>query len=177
MSDKMKNIKFLPIFILLCAFFVSCEKPQQDEWDEHYGYTNEDIAGVYVFSNITNAFGDMTESAYCHICEDAKIEITAGSGGSIEFKMQCPSDDFNRTFEGLPRVTDNDFLINMRAPSWESYPNYELTVYVYKNNQGGTRLHGFARHVVYQLVYNPVTEETDHIVKSKVNYYFDVIKN
>ena len=172
----MKDIKFLSVFIMLCAFFVSCEKPQQDEWAEHYGYTNEDIAGEYVFSNITDAFDGLTESAYCHICEDAKINITAGSGGTIEFKMNCPSDNLNRTFEGLPRVTDDDFLINMTAPSWESYPSYELTVYVYKNVQGNTRLHGFARHITYQIVNNP-DGSTVYNVKSKVNYYFDVIKN
>lgn len=173
----MKNLKYLLALFVLGFLFVSCEKPEKHEWAKYYGYPNEEIAGTYSFSNVSDAFDGLTEGAYCHTCEDAKINITAGSGGTIEFKMNCPSDDFNRTFEGRPSVIDNDFLINMTSPAWGAYPNYELTVYVYKNGQGDIRLHGFARHIIYELVYNPQTETTDHIIKSKINYYFDVIKN
>lgn len=174
----MKNIKFLPIIFVFGIIFVSCEKQSQEsEWNKYYGYTNEEIDGTYAFSKVADAFDGLTESAYCHVCEDAQIDITAGSGGTIEFKVNCPNDNFNRTFEGRPCVTDNDFLINMTAPSWGANPNYELTVYVYKNEQGDIRLHGFARHIIYELVYNPQTEQNDHVVKSKINYYFDVVKN
>ena len=163
---------------MLGALFVSCEKQSQEkEWEKHYGYTVEEIAGTYSFSNIADAFDGLTESAYCHVCEDARITVTAKSGNAIEFKVNCPNDNFVRTFEGLPRLTDDDFRITMKAPASFAYPSYELTVYVYENDEGDIRLHGFARHVIYELVYNPVTEETDHVVKSKTNYYFDVIKN
>lgn len=173
----MKNIKYLLALFMLSLLFVSCEKQPQNEWTKYYGYTNQEIAGTYAFSNISDAFDGLTESAYCHVCEDAKIDITAGSGDIIEFKVNCPSDGLNRTFEGRPCFTDDDFLINMKSPSTSSHPAYELTVYVYKNDQGDIRLHGFARHVTYATVYNPVTGENDYQPKSKINYYFDVIKN
>ena len=174
----MKKINYLLSLFMLSLFFVSCEKqPQNKEWNKLYGYTNEEIAGTYSFSKISDAFDGLTESTYCHVCEDARIEIRAKSGEIIEFSVNCPSDNLNRTFEGRPRVTDDDFLINMTAPSWNPYPDYELTVYVYDNDEGKVRLHGFARHILYDLVYNPETQETDHVVRSKTNYYFDVIKN
>ncbi len=161
----MKNIKILSVLLVLGVLLASCEKEQKKEWNKLYGYSNEDIIGSYSFSNITDAFDGLTESTYCHICEDAQIVISGGSGSTIEFKVNCPSDNFNKTFEGLPRLTDDDFLINMTDPS--SRPIYELTVYVYKNGEGKIRLHGFARRVFY----SGTTEEY------KINYYFDVIKN
>ena len=160
----MKNVKFLPI-LLLGFLFVSCEKQQEKEWNKLYGYTNEDIIGTYSFSNVADAFDALTESAYCHICEDAKITVTAKSGNTIEFKVNCPNDNFNRTFEGLPRLTDNDFMIGMTAPSWN--PIYELKAYVYKNDEGQIRIHGFVRYI-----HNAGTAQ-----EYPVNYYFDVIKN
>ena len=173
----MKNITYLSVLFMLGFLFVSCEKqPQESEWEKYYGYTNEEIVGSYAFSNVKDAFDDLTESSYCHICEDARINITASSGNAIEFNVNCPSDEFNRTFEGRPCFTDDDFLINMTAPSGNAHPDYELTVYVYKNAQGKIRLHGFARQITYQIVNNP-DGSTVYNVKSKVNYYFDVIKN
>ena len=172
----MKKINYLSALIIFGLFFVSCEKPEENEWNKYYGYSNEEIAGTYSFSNISDAFDGLTESAYCHICEDATINITAASGSGIEFKVNCPNETFSRTFEGKPRVDNDDFLINLTAPSWGTYPDYELTVSVYKNDQGDTRLHGFARRIIYEVVTNP-NGITEHRIKSKINYYFDVIKN
>ena len=174
----MKNIKYLSVLLVLGLLFVSCEKQSQEkDWEKYYGYPNEEIIGSYSFSNVKDAFDGLTESAYCHVCEDARINVTASSESTIEFKVNCPNDEFNRTFEGRPCLTDDDFLINMTVPAGSAHPDYELTAYVYKNDQGDIRLHGFARHIIYELVYNPQTETTDHIIKSKINYYFDVIKN
>ena len=172
----MKNIKWLPLLLMLGVFLVSCEKEQKKEWNKYYGYSNEEIVGSYSFSKVEDAFEDLTESAYCHICEDAKINITARSESIIEFNVNCPNDEFNRTFEGRPCLTDDDFLINMTAPSGTPHPDYELTVYVYKNDQGDIRLHGFARHIKYEI-HNDPNGMPVYNIKSKVNYYFDVIKN
>jgi hypothetical protein len=177
MSNKIKNIKYLLVLFILSLLFVSCEKQPQKEWTKLYGYTAEEIAGTYAFSNISDAFESLTENAYCHVCEDAKIDITAGSANTIEFHVNCPSDEFNRTFEGRPRATDDDYLINLTYPAISSHPSYELTAYVYKNHQGDIRIHGFARHVIYETVYNPSTEQNDYVPKSNINYWFDVIKN
>jgi hypothetical protein len=171
----MKNIKFLSVLLVLGLLFVSCEKQSQEkEWNKYYGYPNEEIVGTYAFSNIKDAFDGLTENAYCHICEDARINITASSGSTIEFNVNCPSNEFNRTFEGRPCLTDDDCLIQMIAPSGSPHSDYKLMVYVYKNDKGDIRLHGYARLVKYE--YNPETEEYD-IPKLGTNYWFDVIKN
>lgn len=174
----MKPVKLMPVLLLLSVLFVGCEKqPQEKDWHRLYGYTIDDIAGTYAFSNISDAFDGLTESPYCHICEDAQITVTASSGNTIEFRVNCPDETFNKLFEGRPCATDGAYMVNMKLPASSIYPVYELTAYVNENDKGDIRLHGFARHIVYELVYNPETEETDHVVKSKTNYYFDVIKN
>ena len=173
----MKSIKYLSFLLILGLLSVSCEKQsQENEWSKHYGYTNEEIIGSYAFSNLAGAFDGLTENAYCHICEDAKIDIVAKSENIIEFKVNCPSDEFVRTFEGRPRLTEDDFLINMTIPSGGLHPDYELTVYVYNNDQGDVRLHGFARHITYET-HTGSDGTTAYNIKSVVNYYFDVIKN
>lgn len=163
------------VLFMLGLLFVSCEKQEEKDWEKYYGYTNEEIVGSYIYSNISDAFEDLTEGTYCHICEDARITITAGSGRNIQFSVNCPSDNLNKTFEGRPCLTDDDFLINMTSPT-SLHPDYELTVYVYKNDQGDIRLHGFARHITYETHIDP-NGNTVYNIKSKVNYYFDVIKN
>ena len=173
----MKNIKYLSVLLVLGLLFVSCEKQSQEkDWEKYYGYPNEEIIGSYSFSNVKDAFDGLTESAYCHVCEDARINVTASSESTIEFKVNCPNDEFNRTFEGRPCLTDDDFLINMTVPAGSAHPDYELTAYVYKNDQGDIRLHGFARHIKYETHIDP-DGTTVYNVKSKTNYYFDVIKN
>ncbi|MBO7615759.1 MAG: hypothetical protein J6T22_01005 [Bacteroidales bacterium] len=165
----MKNYKLLALICALGVLSVSCNK-DKNEWDHFYGYTLQDVMGSYSASNVSDAFEDLTENAYCHICNDAQITIT-----SSEFKILCPSDDFSKSFP-MPHAANEDvFMINSSNPSWSAYPDYELVTYVYKNDKGEVRLHGFARHVVYETVYE--NGSSFYKVKSKVNYYFDVIKN
>lgn len=174
----MKRITLLLMLLLGVLFITSCEKqPADNEWKRLYGYTVGDIAGTYSFSNITDAFEGLTEGKYSHICKDAQITVTSTSGSTVRFRVNCPSESFNRLFEGKPRVTEDDFLVNMKAPASSVHPSHELTAYVYENEEGEIRLHGFARHILYDAVYNPETEQYDYTVKSKTNYYFDVIKN
>ena len=72
-------------------------------------------------------------------------------------------------------MNDDNFLISMSMPATSTYPNYEVTAYVYKNDKGNVRLHGFARHIYYENVV--VVDGIVHKdVKSMVNYYFDVLK-
>ena len=59
----------------------------------------------------------------------------------------------------------------MSSPNTSEYPDYTLTAYVYKNAKGDIRLHGFARRIYYETVYEsgiPVKR-----VKSMINYYFE----
>ena len=165
----MKNYRLLALLCVLGVLFVSCNKDKK-EWNYYYGYTLQDIMGSYSASNVSDVFQDLSENPYCHICNDAQITIT-----SNEVRVLCPSDDFSKTFP-MPQATNEDeFMINTSNPSWSTHPDYELVTYVYKNDKGEIRLHGFARHVVYEVVYNE--NGAVYQVKSKVNYYFDVIKN
>ena len=172
----MKSIKLLSLLLLLGLLFVGCKEQQTDgEWNRLFGYNTEDIAGTYSFSNVTDAFEGLTEGKYSHICEDAQITVTQSTGNTIKFRINCPSDSFNRLFEGRPCVTDDDFLINIKSPASSAHPTYELTAYVFENAQGDIRLHGFARHIKYDIV-AASDGTTVYNVKSKTNYYFDVIK-
>ena len=71
-------------------------------------------------------------------------------------------------------MSEDGFLVKMSLPSTSPDPDYELTVYVYKNAKKDIRLHGFARHILYETIVENGT--TIKRVKSMVNYYFDVKK-
>ncbi len=172
----MKRMRFLPMVLVLGIMLVSCQKDASKEWEKYYGYSLDDIKGTYKYSNVSNAFDALTENEYCHLCDDAEINISSylGSETSIEFKVNCPESVFHKSFTGRPVMNDNGFLVLMTIPSGAEYPDYELTVYVYKNIKGEVRLHGFARHIYYEIIVE--NDTTIHQVKSMVNYYFDVIK-
>ena len=73
-------------------------------------------------------------------------------------------------------MNDDNFLISMSMPATSNYPVYEVTAYVYKNDKGNVRLHGFARHIYYENVVVDFDGTEHKDVKSMVNYYFDVLK-
>ncbi len=151
----MKKNKYLLLLFVLGLLFVSCEKQPQNEWNNFYGYTNEEIAGAYSFSNVMDAFDGLTESIYCHICEDAKITISADASSKIHFDMRSVKAGLNISLEGPTGLNSDDFLINFVDGE------YELLAHVYSKASGQIRLHGFVRTTYPGLV----------------NYYFDVVKN
>ena len=151
----MKKIKILSVLLMLGILFVSCDKEQKSEWERHYGYTNAEITGSYSNSNVADAFDGLTESLYCHICDDARVTITSESENTVQFSIRSTKAELNATLKGNPALNDDDFLITLTDSP------YELTAYVYTNAEGQLRLHGFVR------AYSP----------NLVNYYFDVIKN
>lgn len=153
----MKNIKYLSVLLVLGVFLVSCGKEQKNEWNKHYGFTNDEIIGSYSFSDVADAFDGLTESLYCIICEDAVITITRESDNGIQFSIRSVSGELNADIKGNPVQNDDSFLLTLV----DSLNDNELTAYVYTNASGQIRLHGFVRK------YYP----------SVRNYYFDVIKN
>ena len=164
------------MLLLAGVLLVSCHKDTTKEWEKFYDYTIDDIIGTYSFSNVSDAFDALTETDYCHICDDAEISISSymNSETSIEFKVNCAKAMFNKTYTGRPVSNEDSFLIKLFNPSTSEYPDYELTAYVYKNTKGDIRLHGFARHIKYHVyVQDGITY---HEVKTMTNYYFDVKK-
>lgn len=173
----MKKMRFLPLLLVLGVLMVSCKKDEKKEWKQFYDFTFEDLKGTYTYSNVSGAFDALTENEFCHICDDAEVNISSylGSDSSIEFKVNCPKAEFNKSFTGHPVLNDDTFLIKMSIPASSVYPDYEVTAYVYKNDKGNIRLHGFARHIYYETIVD--LDGTIHKnVKSMVNYYFDVVK-
>lgn len=173
----MKKMRFLPMLFMACLMLVACNKDTTKEWEKYYDYPLDDIKGTYSFSYVTDAFDALTETEFCHICEDAQVTIRSymNSETSIEFKINCAKATFNKTFTGRPVSNEDNFLVKLYNPSTSEYPDYELTAYVYKNDKGDIRLHGFARHIKYHVYVQEGI--TYHEVKSMTNYYFDVIKN
>ena len=173
----MKHIKLLSVLFLLGVLFVSCkEQSQEQEWKHLKGYTSDDIAGTYSFSKITDAFDGLTPGNGCHLCDDAQVTIMAKSGNIVEISVNCPSVSFSHSFEGRPKVNEDDYLINMGATSSNNHPTYGLTAYVYENERGDVRLHGNAQYIEWIIIINSEGEQ-EYKIKSKINYYFDVIKN
>lgn len=171
----MKKMRLMALLIMVGTMMLACKKDDTKEWQQFYDFTLDDIKGTYGFSYLSNAFDGLTESTFCHICEDATVSVSSylGSDTSIEFKVNCET--FNKSFAGRPAINEDDpFLLNMASPNSSEYPDHTLTTYVYKNAQGDIRLHGFARRIYYETVYEngiPVKK-----VKTMVNYYFDVRK-
>lgn len=173
----MKKLRFMAMLLMVGTLMVACQKDDAKEWQQFYDFTLDDIKGTYTFSYVMSAFEGLTENGYCHICQDAEINVSSyfDSESSISFKLNCPKATFNTTFTGRPAINEDDaFLLNMSNPSTSLYPDYTLTVYVYKNDKGNVRLHGFARHIYYEtIVENGVAHK---VVKTMINYYFDVKK-
>ena len=174
----MKKMRFMALLLMVGAMMLACKTDGAKEWQQLYDFTLDDIKGTYAFSYVSSAFDGLMETSYSHICDDANITVSnyLGSESSIEFKMNCKKVSFNKSFTGKPAINEDDpFLLNMASPNSSENPDYTLTAYVYKNAKGDIRLHGFARHIYYETVYqNGIPHK---VVKSMINYYFDVIKN
>lgn len=173
----MKKMRFMALLLMVGTLMVACQKDDAKEWQQFYDFTLDDIKGTYDFSYVSSAFNGLTETSFCHICEDAAVSVSTylGSESSIEFKVNCAKETFNKSFTGRPAINEDDpFLLNMSSPNTSDYPDYTLTAYVYKNAKGDIRLHGFARRIYYEIV---VENGVNHkVVKSMINYYFDVKK-
>ena len=105
----MKNSKLIALICLLGIFFTSCDKEPKNEWKDFYDFTNEDIIGTYVYSNVSDAF-DQVEGTGRHACPDAQVSIRALNDNSnwVEFSVNCPAATFSRSFEGLATPNEDD---------------------------------------------------------------------
>ena len=179
MKNNMKNYKLLALLCLLGLFLASCNKEPKSEWENFYGYSKDDVIGTYTFSNIANVFDDV-EGIGRHACPDAIISISPYFESSIEFKINCPSDNFSKTIQGQPTPNDNDFMLHMTSGYIESghdkYKAYNVTAYVRKNAQQEIRLHGFASVNTYHIVEGE-GGGIIYVMDDGEYYYFDVIKN
>lgn len=174
----MKNYRRMALLCLMGLFLASCGD-SKTEWENFYGYTNDDIIGTYSFSNVPDAF-EGVEGVDRYACDNAEISIAPYSGRQVEFKINCPSQGFNRTFTGVPSPNDGDFMVRMSS-GYKPYGNgklraYNMTGYVLKNEKQQLRMHGFASINIYKLVALE-TGGTDTIPDDGKYYYFDVIKN
>ena len=178
MNYNMKNFKLLVMLCGLLLFFSSCnDKVEESEWNNYYGYTNEDVIGTYTFSNIDGVFNDV-EGLGRHACPDAEITIIPYFESSVEFRVNCPSDNFSRAFQGQPIHNDNDFMLHMTSgyiPSGNKYKAYNVTAYVMKNDRQQLRLHGYAAVNTYHV--EGEGGAAVYVVDDGVYYYFDVIKD
>lgn len=177
----MKNSKLIALICLLGIFFTSCEKEPKSEWKDFFDFTNEDIIGTYVYSNVSNAF-DQVEGTGRHACPDAQINIKALNDNPnwVEFSVNCPAVSFSRSFEGLATPNEDDHMIHM-STGYIHYNGkilaYNVTAYVLKNEKQEIRLHGFAAKNTYEEVADEETGLTSYVQTDGEYYYFDVIKN
>ena len=178
----MKNIKLLALLCVLGVFFVSCDDKTKSEWENFYGFTNEDVIGTYSFSNISTAF-DGVEGIGRFACADAEVSIRASSQNAnmLRFTIHCPDeDDYSRTIEDYPTPNEDDFMLRMSEGYIHTGNNiraYNVNAYVMKNKKQEIRLHGYSAMNTYKEVTDEITGVTTYVQTDGVYYYFDVIKN
>jgi len=161
-----KNITLAALLMLFALVFTSCND-KKSEWRYFYGYSVDDIAGHYDFSNIPDAFEFLTESDEVFICEDATLTVQKLTESTVEIQLKCPDEEYNQTFNGKPYSANDDFRVYLYRGIME-VPDYELHAIVYTNEKGQVRLHGYGRK----------RKGGDPLVGDYwVNWYFDVIKN
>ena len=175
----MKNYRLLALLCLLGLFLASCDEKKETEWENYYGYTNDDIIGTYSYSNVSDAF-DGVEGLGRYHCEDAEISITRYSTSQVKFNFNSPSQSFSHAFTGVPSPNDDDFMVHMSS-GYKPYGNgklraYNLTGYVLKNAKQQMRMHGFAAVNIYRIV-SYDNGGIDTIPDNGTYYYFDVIKD
>ena len=178
----MKNRKLIALICLLGIFFTSCNKEPKTEWKDFYNYTNADIIGTYVYSNVSNAF-DEVEGTGRHVCPDAQVNIRASNehpNSWIKFSVNCENEGFSRSFEGVTTPNEDDHMIRMTTGyihAGGKINAYNVAACVLKNEKQEIRLHGFVAKITYEEVTN---EETGVVTYNQTDgeyYYFDVIKN
>lgn len=165
----------------VCLLLLSCNKAD-NRWKNLYGYSREDIIGEYGFSEVPDAFGSLVESAYCHICEDAKITVTPFMEKSVDFQIECPGENFTRNFRGVPAEVEDDYMINLNGGMTHMgnnrFKSYEVSASVMKDEMNRVRLHGAASVNVWKFENDTIQSihHGDTILHSSTKYYFDVIK-
>ena len=161
-----RNIIWAAFLLMFALVFSGCEK-KKTEWTYLYGYTVDDIAGTYHYSNIADAFDLITESNDVFICEDAILTVRKNTETTVEIRLKCPDEGYDQTFDGQPFNATDDFRIYLRKGSEPTRPTFELNATVYTNKQGEIRLHGYGRKLKYH-------HEDGWYYQ---NWYFDMIKD
>lgn len=177
-----QTIRFTALLLCLTLALFSCKKNKKEsEWSSFFGYSVDDIAGKYSYSNVSDAFDVITENDDVHICMDADIDIQKLTESTVEFDINCPEAEFRRSFVGCPAKNKNDNLLQLSSGYWKGRDGtiraYNVLADVYKNDQSQIRLHGFASLDVYKIISDSNQIGSDTIVESRTAYYFDVIKD
>ena len=177
----MKNYKLLALFCLMGIFFASCKEDSKSEWENFYGYTNEDVIGTYSFSNVSTAF-DGVEGVGRYACPDAEVSIQASSQNPnmLRFTINCPDEEYTRTIEDYATPNEDDFMLRMSTGyvyTGNKIRAYNVNAYVMKNEKQELRLHGYSAMNTYKIVEDEETGAITYVQTDGVYYYFDVIKN
>jgi len=171
-------MKKIVIALLVITCF-SCNKQVDDGWDKFYGYTNNDIAGQYTNSNISDAFDNISDSEYCTICNDADINITANQGSTVSFCFKSEKASLEKTLSGVPTLNSNDYLMQLYGSKTfltsSKFYVFKLFSRVYHDDNQNVRLHGYMSKDFY-VIENNESGVSDTIADHSDVYYFDVIK-
>lgn len=177
----MKKFKFLALFCMLGVFFVSCDDKTESEWNNFYGFTNEDVVGTYSFSNILTAF-DGVEGTDRYACPDAQITIQTSSQNHdmLRFVINCPDEGYTRTIEDYATPNEDDFMLRMYSGILHvggKLKAYNVNAHVLRNEKQEIRLSGFSAIITYKEITNQETGINSYEPIDGEYYYFDVIKN
>lgn len=172
----MKKTVILSAIFLFSMVLASC-KPEKKEWKRFFGYTPADLVGEYHFSNASDAFSGLVESDEGIVCKDAEVSVSLLSEQTVNFGVNCPDHNYQKSFLGRPTMDANTFNVSMFG-GWNSLKRISLSAEVLLNiEQGNIRLVGFVCEDHHKRVFNSETEVYDTVFSYSVKRYFDVINN
>ena len=142
-----------------------CNKTKLHQWHTYFGFTAEDLKGGYMpnpddwESNIPEEI----EEAYP--IKNASASITKTSDNTVVVNLL-----------GMPKKVENTFTCNIK-PNDFMFNSGNLSVQVYKNDNGEIRLNGNVRYKIGQMYDEALGNPANgYIVDVYEHYYFDIIK-
>lgn len=156
----MKRITSLLATALCLIFFASCEKDPVKEWDRFFGFTKEDVLGHYEANPDESLYQDLPTEGV-KVYSDAVIDVVALSDDLVSIRIRIPSVSLNKVFSGVifSEATNSDIIMKNG--------NEDISMTVYKNDDGQVRFHGRQKRYYY---------DADQVLVDSDNYGFDVIK-
>ena len=160
-----RNIIKLAVLLVMAVGLSFCNKPQSREWHTCFGFTAEELKGGY-HPNDDDWEKDIPEEVEnAHPVKNASASITQTSDNTIIVNVLGLPKKVDKTFSCT--ILPNDFMFN----------SGNLTVQVFKSDEGGIRLKGDVRHKIGQLYDEALGNPANgYIVDINEHYYFDVIK-
>ncbi len=162
---NLRNILKITLLLMMVAVLTMCGKPREKEWHTCFGFTAEELKGSYQPNpdDWESYIPEEVEKAFP--IKNASASITKISDNSVIVNLLGMPSKVDKSFSCT--ISPNDFMFNAG----------NLSVQVFKNDEGGVRLNGDVRYKIGTMQdYALGNPANNYIVNIYEHYYFDVIK-